>query len=86
MEWFGNMFAKDGFFGNIGNVGTFVGGLGQAKAAMDQGKAAKEMLNLQKDSYYDDKNRRKKVQLALDGSFAGLTPTVAQPSLPLGGG
>lgn len=86
MSWLEGLFGKEGFFGNIGQVGSFVGGLGQAKAALDQGKGAREMLDLQKDSYWDEKNRRKKVQLALDGSFAGLTPTVGQPSLPLGGG
>jgi len=78
-DWFG----KDGFFGNIGNVGNFIGGLGQAKAALDQGRAAKEMLNLQKDSYYDEKKRRKDTQLALDNAFNQPQSTV-QPRLPLG--
>lgn len=77
-DWFG----KDGFFGNIGQVGSLIGGLGQAKAALDQGKAAKEMLNLQKQYGKEEEKRRNRTQLALDQSFANLSPTTA-PALPL---
>lgn len=77
-DWFG----KDGFFGNIGQVGSLIGGLGQAKAALDQGKAAKEMLNLQKQYGKEEEKRRNRTQLALDQSFANLSPTAA-PALPL---
>lgn len=79
-----NWFGKDGFFGNIGQVGSLVGGIGQAYGNIEQSKAAKQMLNLQKDSYNDEKKRRAKTQLNLDGSFQNLTPITTAPSLPLG--
>jgi hypothetical protein len=77
-----NFFGKDGFFGNIGQVGTAVGGLGQAYSAIRQDKAAREMLDLQKQYGNEENKRRNRTQLALDQSFANLTPVVL-PTLPL---
>lgn len=77
-EWFG----KDGFFGNIGQVGSLVGGVGQAYSAISQDKAAREMLDLQKQYGKEEEKRRNRTQLALDQSFANLSPTTA-PALPL---
>jgi len=77
-EWFG----KDGFFGNIGQVGSLVGGVGQAYSAIRQDKAAREMLDLQKQYGKEEEKRRNRTQLALDQSFANLSPTTA-PALPL---
>ena len=77
-EWFG----KDGFFGNIGQVGSLVGGVGQAYSAIGQDKAAREMLDLQKQYGKEEEKRRNRTQLALDQSFANLSPTTA-PALPL---
>lgn len=82
MSWYDGLFGKDGFMGNIGAVGTLVGGVGTAYGNIEQAKAAKQMFDLQKDSYNDEKKRRAKTQLALDNSFK--VPNPIQASLPLG--
>ena len=87
-DWFGNAAsgAKSwlGDGKNLSGLGQLVGGLGGAYAANEQSKAAKAMLDLQKQSFFDEKDRRKKTQLTLDEAFNTATPLVPAPKLTLG--
>lgn len=86
-DWFGNAassakkYLGDGT--NLAGLGQLVGGVGGAYAGYKQSKAAEAMLDLQKDSYWDEKKRRAKTQVTLDDAFNTASPLVPAPTLKL---
>jgi len=60
-----------------------IGGLAQGYGVWQQGKLAKQLLKLQKQDYYDEKNRRKQSQarlnLAADRAFTHKYDNAALP-------
>jgi len=66
---------------NLQGLGSLVGGIGGAYGALEQGKQAKALLNLQTGAYNDEKKRREKAQLAIDGVNWGVAPTAARLEL-----
>jgi len=64
-----------------------IGGLGQAYGEYEQSKNAKDLLNLQKQNYEDEKKRRNVAQLSLDQGFEESSlfmPKKPVVALPLG--
>lgn len=68
---------------NLQGLGALVGGAGQAYAGYEQSKAAEKMLDMQKQSFNEELQRRKKTQLALDNAFGTSTDPLV-PRLNLG--
>ena len=62
MNWLSSLFK--GMSGS--DWGALLGGIGNAYGAYRQGQAMKELLNLQKKDYYDEKARKKRTQARLD--------------------
>jgi len=75
--------------GTLGNFGMLLGGMGQAYGAIQQSKQAKDLLNLQKQGYYDELKRRNQGQMALDTAVSDSTlmnplkPKTIAPAFPL---
>jgi len=65
--------------------GSILGGVGGAYGTYKQGKAADELVNLQKQDYTDEKDRKKKSQARLDlaAESLGKDHRYDSPSLPL---
>jgi len=81
VDWLGGVVGKL----EAKDLGSILGGVGGAYGAYTQGKAAKEILKLQKDDYYEEKKRKKETQARLDIAAQQLGNTSAYPnaSLPL---
>ncbi len=57
---------------NLKAVGTIVGGVGSAYSAYEQGKTAKEILNLQKADYNRSIAKEDRTQSNIDNAFASV--------------
>ena len=78
---------NDGGGFGLGSWGTLIGGLGQAYGAIEQSKNAKDLLNLQKQGYYDELKRRNQAQLSLESAVDGsslFAPKKPVAAFPLG--
>ncbi len=62
MDWLASLFKGM----NAKDWGSILGGVGNAYGAYSQGKAAKEILDLQKLDVAEEKARKKKTQARLD--------------------
>jgi|GEM_PF-5649270 len=81
MDWLTSLFK--GMSGK--DWGSILGGVGGAYGTYKQGKAADELVNLQKQDYTDEKDRKKKSQARLDlaAESLGKDHRYDSPSLPL---
>jgi len=81
MEWLSSVFKGM----NAKDWGSVLGGVGSAYGAYKQGKVAEDLVNLQKQDYKDEKERKKRTQARLDlaSEKLGTTHTYDSPTLPL---
>ena len=62
MEWLTGLFK--GMSGK--DWGSILGGAADAYGAFKQGKVAEDLVDLQKQDYYEEKKRKKRTQTSLD--------------------